>query len=140
MEITTEILQEKFEEYNNLYFNGELPLPRFGLLKSYMTCGYFSCKKIIGKRKLRGQRIDISCYYDWEEEGLRDILVHEMIHYYLAYKHIDNELTHGDAFINMANNFNEIYGMNIGKKANAGNFKKLKNAPRFSWFLTQIFG
>ena len=139
MEITVELIEKKFREYNKEYFNNELPLPKFGLLESYMTCGYFSCKKIIGKRRLKGQRLDISVYYDWEENALRDVIVHEMIHYYLAYKHIDNELTHGDAFKEMATDFNNKYSMNISAKVDCTGFKKTKKAPRLSWFLVQLF-
>ena len=139
MEITEQIVENKFREFNKQYFNDELPLPKFGLLKSYTTCGYFSCKKIIGKRKLRGQKLEISVYYDWEEDALKNVIIHEMIHYYLAHKHIDNELTHGDAFKSMAEEFNQKYGLNISKKINCNGFKKTKNAPRIKWFLTQIF-
>ena len=64
MEITVDIVREKFKEYNKKFFNNELIMPEIRLLKSYLTCGYFSCKKIIGKRKLKGQRLEISCYYD----------------------------------------------------------------------------
>ena len=139
MEVTTEIIANKFREYNKTFFNNELPTPKFGLLKSYMTCGYFSCKKIVGKRRLNGQRLDISVYYDWDENELRNVIVHEMIHYYLAHKHIDNELTHGEAFMEMANKFNNEYGMKISPKVDCRGFKRTKNAPRFSWFLVQTF-
>ena len=109
MEITVDIVREKFKEYNKKFFNNELIMPEIRLLKSYLTCGYFSCKKIIGKRRLRGQRLEISCYYDWNENDLKNVIIHEMIHYYLAYKHIDNELSHGDAFIKMSKEFNEKF-------------------------------
>ena len=33
--ITTDILAERFEKYNKLYFDDELPTPDFFLLKSY---------------------------------------------------------------------------------------------------------
>ena len=81
MEITVDIVREKFKEYNKKFFNNELIMPEIRLLKSYLTCGYFSCKKIIGKRRLRGQRLEISCYYDWNENDLKNVIIHEMIHY-----------------------------------------------------------
>lgn len=140
MEITIGILVRKFREYNQLYFNNELPQPRFGLLKSYRTCGYFSCKKIIGKRRLQGQRLDISVYYDWDENELKSVIVHEMIHYYLAYKHIDNEVTHGEAFHEMAKHYNEKYGLKVSSEVDCSSFKKSKNAPILSWFLVNMFG
>lgn len=139
MEVTIELIEQKFRDYNKEYFNNELPIPKFGLLKSYMTCGYFSCKKIIGKRRLKGQRLDISVYYDWDEEELKNVIIHEMIHYYLAHKHIDNELTHGEAFKKMANDFNEKYNLKISQKVDCSKFKKTKNAPKLSWFLVQMF-
>lgn len=139
MEVTEQIIEQKFREYNEEYFNSELPLPRFGLLKSYTTCGYFSCNKIVGRRRLRGQRLDISVYYDWEEEALKNVIIHEMIHYFLAHKHIDNGLTHGDAFKEMSCKFNREHSLNISEKVDCRGFRKTKNAPRISWFFTQIF-
>lgn len=139
MEVTVDIIRKKFKEYNKEFFNNELITPEIRLLKSYLTCGYFSCKKIIGKRKLRGQRLEISCYYDWNENDLRNVIIHEMIHYYLAYKHIDNELSHGEAFIKMSKEFNEKYDMNISEIVDIHNFKKLKKAPTLSWCFAKIF-
>ena len=139
MVVTERIIEQKYREYDKAYFNDELPIPRFGLLKSYTTCGYFSCRKIIGKRRVKGPLLEISVYYDWKEEDLKNVIVHEMIHYYLAYKHIDNGLTHGDAFKEMASDFNTKYDLNITEMVDCSGFKKTDNAPRLSWFLTQIF-
>ena len=139
MEITVDIVREKFKEYNKKFFNNELIMPEIRLLKSYLTCGYFSCKKIIGKRKLKGQRLEISCYYDWDENNLKNVIIHEMIHYYLACKHIDNELSHRDAFIKMSKEFNEKYGMNITEIVDIHNFKKLKKTTFLSWCFDKVF-
>lgn len=140
MELTIQYLTEKFREYNKLYFDTHLPTPNFKLMKSYRTAGLFSCDKIIGKRRLKHQCIEISCYYDWTEEKLRDILVHEMVHYYLAYKHIDNELSHGEEFIKMCEDMNKKYGLNLSVIIDMTNVKRNKKAPRLSWFLVHIFG
>ena len=140
MIITEEIIADKFEEYNKTYFNYELPTPRFGLLKSYRTCGYFSCKKEKGKRRVKQQQIDISVYYDWDEKDLRDIIVHEMVHYYLRYNHIDDNVSHGEAFHAMAKEMNEKYGLNITERVNTLNFKRAPNAPKISWFFAHYFG
>ncbi len=139
MEITTEIIVEKFRAYNRLYFNRELPMPQIRLLKSYRTCGYFSCKKIIGRRMLRGQRLEISCYYDWQEDALRDVIVHEMIHYYLAVKHIDNDLTHGEEFLKMAKEMNSRHGMNVSVKIDTTGFKRASSAPKLGYYLSLLY-
>jgi len=140
MEITTEIITDKFREYNQLYFGGELPLPKILLRKSFYICGYFSCKKPKGRQRLKGQCLEVSSYYDWDEEALRDIMVHEMIHYYLAYKHIDNLLTHGEAFQSMSENLNERFGLHISKRVNGNGFKRAASAPKIGFFLSKIFG
>ena len=94
----------------------------------------FSCDKIIGRRRLKRQQIDISCYYDWREEDLRDVLVHEMVHYYLAYKHIDNNLSHGEEFLKMSKELNDKYGLNISVIVDATHFKRTAKAPSLSYF------
>lgn len=135
MEMTEILIEQKFREYNHLYFNGELPLPQFGLLRSYRTCGYFSCNKIIGRRKLKRPRIEISCYFDLEEDDLRNIMVHEMIHYYLAYKHIDIHITHGEAFLKMSEDFNRQYRLNITEKVDCSMFKPSAKASRLLFYM-----
>jgi hypothetical protein len=135
MEITEKILEQKFREYNLLYFQSDLPLPRFGLLKSYSICGYFSCAKITGRRRLKRQKIEMSCRFDWGENDFRDVLVHEMIHYYLAYKHIDNGLTHGEAFQKMSQDFNQNFGLHITEKVDCSQFKPSPNASRFMFYM-----
>lgn len=139
MEITKEYILLRFRELNELVFNKELPLPEIQLLKSYSFCGRFSCKKIIGKRRLKGQRIEMSSYYDWNEVDFDNVLLHEMLHYYLAYKHIDNELTHGEAFVEYSNKINKEYNFNITIKVDCSRFKKTKNAPKLSWILMHLF-
>ena len=139
MEITIEMIWQKFREYNRLYFNRELPMPLVQLLKSYRICGQFSCSKIIGRRRLRGQLIKISCYYNWQEDALRDVLVHEMIHYYLAYKHIDNDITHSEDFQKMAEELNSKYGLNVTEKVDGTGFKRAPSAPKLSYYLTTLF-
>lgn len=137
MEITTEYLTEIFREYNKLYFNGELPLPQFRLLKSYRTLGFFSCKKIIGRRRLKGTTIEISCRFDWDESVLRDVMVHEMIHYYLAFKHIDNQITHGEAFMQMSEDFNKRFGLNITVEVDNSKSKPSSSASRLAFLFAK---
>ena len=139
MEATLKYIEKKFREYNKEYFNNELPPLIFELMKSYKLCGQFSYRKMDNKGRMKSPKIEISCYYDWNEEDLKNVLVHEMIHYYLAYKHIDEKLTHGDDFKKTAEQFNKKYNLNITEKIDCNKFKKAKNAPLISWFLINIF-
>ena len=83
--------------------------------------------------------MEISCYFDWEEDALRDVIVHEMIHYYLAYKHIDNNISHGEEFQKMAQEMNDKYGLNVTVKVDTTNFKRTPSAPKLGYYLSWIF-
>lgn len=52
-------------------------------------------------------------YYDWTEEYLRDVLVHEMLHYKLERSKNVEKNMHGPRFRKAAAEMNEKYGLNI---------------------------
>lgn len=139
MKLTVKYLKEKYHQYNQLYFDGELFLPRIRLTKTYSFVGNFSCRKFIGKRKIKSPLIEISSYYEMNDNQLRDILVHEMIHFYLAFKHIDHNITHGKDFLNMANSLNAKYGLNVEIRASS-DIKKCDEAPIIPYLWSRIFG
>ena len=47
---------------------------------------------------------------------MRDVMVHEMIHYYIAWNRIKDNGSHGRQFWHIAKDFNEKYGLNIAIK------------------------
>lgn len=135
-------MADVFDKCNKAYFEGKLPIPQFELLHSYLLCGYFEYTK--GgwfDRTLYDPTISMTDYYDFTEKQFRDILCHEMIHYYLAYFGIDRGCHHGKEFKKMADRLNRKYGLNITKRIDTSTFKRRKGAPWFTYWLTQkIFG
>ena len=135
-------MADAFDKCNKAYFEGKLPIPQFDLLHSYLLCGYFEYTK--GgwfDRTLYDSTISITDYFDFTEKQFRDLLCHEMIHYYLAYFGIDRGCHHGKEFKKMADRLNRKYGLNITKRIDTSTFKRRKGAPRFTYWLTQkIFG
>lgn len=130
MIITTDILAERFEEYNKLYFDDELPTPDFFLLKSYSKLGMFRFIEIPSRRKIKYVKILISCYYDWTEGQLRSVLVHEMIHYYVERKYFHNgQPQHGELFTNKMNELNEKYDLNIAVVTDIISSRWLRGRP-----------
>ena len=118
-----------FWECNRLYFDHQLRTPKFGLMHSYRTLGKFAYQwgeknKPVKKRHMA---ILMSDYFDFDEETFRNIMVHEMIHYYLylndpsecsAFSHFlrlfgFKSSDHGPEFMAMAQKLNEQYGLNI---------------------------
>lgn len=125
MEITQQLLNKKFKEYNKLYFDSLLKKPQLIICNSKHYVGCFNCEKVSIKDKkrktLNSPKIEISNYYNLLYEDFRDILVHEMIHYFIILKTHDNKMKndkycHGAIFQKIANEFNNKYNLNIADK------------------------
>ena len=124
-----------FWECNRLYFDQSLPTPRFGMMKKLNTLARFEYqnnKK--GKAPIKRQIILFSEYYDFDEETFKNLMVHEMIHYYLAWNGVKTELDHGKEFMAIANDLNEKYGLNVTKTLDASSFTRTEQAPKAKSF------
>jgi len=71
---------------------------------------------------------------------IRNVLVHEMIHYYIAYNKIEDNEDHGVEFMKLAEALNRKYGLSITKKIDASSFKRNEKASKIFWFFTKLFG
>ena len=131
MIVTRHNLLNAFYRFNKEYFGNELPLPTLIISNGHRTLGYFKCE-ITYNGDVINQSIEISGNYDYTVEQFRDILVHEMIHYYLMYSGEDTKCHHGKAFKKMANEFNKKYGMNITNTIDLSPFK-LKEGKSKLW-------
>lgn len=113
MKITKGDVEKRFNEYNQLYFKGELGK----CLISYLYIDGFG--KYTYNPKVKGSiksRIIISKSVTWTEEALRDTLIHEMIHMYVRTvigKRIDGLLGHGCAFKKECRRIKKNFGINI---------------------------
>jgi len=111
-----------FYEYNKKYFGGIMPLPGFELLHTYCTLGFFSCQfDCYGN--VCDPIIKMTDVYDYLPNQFTDILMHEMIHYYLAYTHQDLQGSHEGAFLLLAAKFNIKYNMNITPQVDIGEYR-----------------
>ena len=132
---------DTFNLCNMEFFEGKLLYPQFGLLHSYRTCGFFEYTK--GgwlDRTLYDPKISITDYYDFTEKQFKDILCHEMIHYYLAYIGEDRDCNHGKKFKIMADCLNRTYGLNITPYLDLSKYKRREGTPDISyWFVKQFY-
>ena len=134
-------ISETFDTCNMEYFEGKLLFPQFGLLHSYRTCGFFQYNK--GgwfDKTLYDPTISMTDYYDFTEKQFKDIMCHEMIHYYLAYFGIDRGCHHGKKFKEMANHLNREYGLNITPYLDLSKYKRRKGTPSITYWLLQKIG
>lgn len=116
MRPTIEYLRGKFAEYNQLLFGGQLPEPRFGLMTGKGRMGstqYRFVRDARGNKKPIDFLIRISVRYDLSEVEVIDTLVHEMIHYYIAYNQIADTSQHGEVFCRMMDCINREHGIKV---------------------------
>lgn len=104
-----QFMEQYFPIYNRDYFNGELPKPRFELIRTKDTLGQFQGFK---KFTAAGQVqlfpiIRLSIYYIHTLKELSETLIHEMIHYYIWYKQIPDRYTHGQYWKSIAARINQ---------------------------------
>ena len=127
-----------FAAFNMEYFNDELPMPNFAIKHSYRTLGLFHCD-FDWDGDIVEPTIEMSDYYDYTEAQFRDILVHEMIHYYLLLSGKDKKCRHGKAFKKMAKEFNLKYGMNNTPRIDLNNYKIKEGNSKFMFRHCTLF-
>ena len=140
MVASQKIIEEFFEKYNQAYFEGKLHVPQFDLLHSFKTCGFFQYTK--GgwfDKTIYDPIISITDYYDFTEKQFKDIMCHEMIHYYLAYFGIDRSCSHGKEFRKMAERLNRKYGLHITVKLDLTKYKRRPGTSSISYWFAKNF-
>lgn len=104
-----------FESFNQEYFDGKLPLPDIGTTHASTRLGQMSYKRAYrwGKMKYYDFKICITTYYDMTDQQAKNVLLHEMIHYAIAYTGLKDTSAHGIIFRGMADNLNRKHGWDI---------------------------
>jgi hypothetical protein len=127
-----ETMVDTFWDCNEKYFDNSLPTPWFETVNSISVIGKFEYhkNKRNSKKPIRDQVIKMSDCFDYPEKDFIETMVHEMIHYYIAWNRIKVLRSHGRVFMRMANEMKEKYGLNVTKKNGASSFKLTENAPK----------
>ena len=130
-----------FIECNKKYFNSSLPRPKYDIMHKNGTLAKFVYNKNKnGKYPIRLQKIVMSDLFDFPEDIFRDIVIHEMIHYYIAWNGIKDNKTHGREFMKMANELNEKYGLNVTKYFDASPYLRPEFASKKRGLFNFLFG
>lgn len=112
-----QFLIESFQRFNREIFSGELPVPRFELTRSRTFVGKLQYRI---KRNRLGQIcgyhnyvLKISILFDLPENELEDVVIHEMIHFWILVKNLKDSSSHGPVFRQLMNDINSRFGRNI---------------------------
>ncbi len=113
MEITKDDLQRRFDEYNQLYFDGKLKSAKMGFLsKSFKTLvGIFEFE-IDNNRRVKNLSIKVSKRIVDDEEKLRRVLLHEMAHMSVTQKYKQSK-KHGISYIKECKRIESHYNVKV---------------------------
>ena len=136
---TLPFVEDKFHYFNELCFGGALPPIPFSLVKARSFLGkveYVRVRGLFGREVGRSDfRMKISVSFDLPEAELEDVVLHEMIHYYIAVRGIKDSSAHGDVFRGMMNDFNARFGRHITVRhrmsADSQRVASRKESPRY---------
>ena len=96
---TVEYLEERFDTFNRMCFDGALPRIPIKLSRARTFVGRLIYRPVRDWRGRVVRREDfvlrISTYFDLPEAEIEDTLIHEMIHYWIAWKGIKDTSSHG---------------------------------------------
>lgn len=113
---TISLLKEKFTLFNGQIFAGRLPEPVFSLceVKTFVAQYKSSVRHLPdGRREHYDHQIRFSTLFPLSERELEDTLIHEMIHYFIAYNGLEDRTAHGPLFKALMANVNEFHGRGI---------------------------
>lgn len=116
MKATIPYIEQKFEEFNQQMFAGQLPkLPiELSDAKTFLgVCAFKTRKDKDGKKICYDFRLRINTRIDLPEQEIEDTIIHEMIHYFIGYNQLEDASAHGPMFLHMMNSINEKYGRHI---------------------------
>ena len=121
---TIPYIEQKFGEFNALMFEGRLPMLPVVLssAKTFLgACAYKKKKTLFGGTKYYDFKLRINKRIDLPEQEIEDIIIHEMIHYHIAYNGIKDTSTHGRVFKSLMNDINKRFGrhISVSRKMNA---------------------
>lgn len=114
---SAEFVKETFGRFNAEIFGGILPVPHFQLSRARSFLGKLRYKvtpRAFGRKPMYSDyTLIISTLYDLSQAELEDVVIHEMIHYLLMIRDIEDSYAHGPQFRSYMNAINERFGRNI---------------------------
>lgn len=135
--LSVSYLQNLFNEINRECFNNELNQIPIKLSNSKSTLGYFKFNRVRSTREVTPICISISKMFNYTEQKIRNIMAHEMIHYWVAINYNENE-HHGYNFIQNMNRLNKM-GYSITVKDDEADLNIPTNITSMKYLITGLY-
>ena len=114
---TVAYLEERFDTFNELCFEGALPRIPIKLSGARSFVGRLTWRPVRDWRGRVVRREDfvirISKRFDLPEAEIEDTLIHEMIHYWIGWKGLQDTSTHGKLFRAKMKEINSLHGRHL---------------------------
>ena len=120
-----------FDAFNALCFANQLPRPALKCSRSRTRLGSMSYKRgrLLGLSAPSGFVIRLSTYYCLTEEEYQDVLLHEMVHYRIAFERLRDSSPHGPLFRRMMEDINRRFGRHLTVSAPRKSLLPAEEAP-----------
>jgi hypothetical protein len=113
-------VESAFNRLNKICFNGRLKPCSINLKLPKNYLGFFKYDGYTNNNQLINPTISINGQYQYTTIQFESVLVHEMIHYWLAMIGADPKCTHGIEFKQMASQINSQCNLNIDERVDTG--------------------
>ena len=116
MKATIKYVEKKFDEFNRQMFGGRLPKLPVRMSDAVTFLGMCVAKVRTlpdGRKEHFDFELRVSLRHDIPERDLEDVIIHEMIHYFIMYNELVDSSPHGELFKAMMRSINRTYGRNI---------------------------
>lgn len=116
MRADIKFIEEKFARFNREMFGSRLPLPPIELTDAGTflgKCVYRGRLLDDGRREIYDLRLRFSTRFDIAERVAEDVVIHEMIHYFINYNGLMDTAPHGRIFRSLMECINRNYGRNV---------------------------
>ena len=116
MKATVEYVEKKFEEYNGRMFGGQLPKLPIQLTDeagALGKCCFFQKQLPDGRIVYNDFVLKINTRIDLPEDVVEDVIIHEMIHYFILLHNLNDTGPHGDIFKSVMDSINATHGRKI---------------------------
>ena len=94
-------VRERFQAFNTLIFDSELPEIEIIISNSKSFLGrleYKRRRRLLGREELFDFKMRVSARVDLPQSEVEDTIIHEMIHLYILIKGLKDSSTHGVVF------------------------------------------
>lgn len=109
-------IEQKFGEFNRLFFGGRLPILQFELSDASRFLGQFNWdEKTLpdGRIEKSNFKLRVNTRIDMTQDALDDVIIHEMIHYFIDYHNLVDSSPHGNIFRAIMESINVNHGRHI---------------------------